>query len=126
MQFQTVQEACDYAVKKIVEQGGRCMAGRDCAYADGKGNHCAIGWLLPENTSQEVWDYVGDVEGLIVQRAPDLPEVVEKNLGTFKRLQDFHDLPAKVSRVSVRRTLREVHGINTSGEHWQQWIDMGR
>ena len=70
-QFKTVQEACDYAVEKMVAQQGRCMReGKDgdetCAYGDGKGNHCAIGWLL-DHDDPDLMKY----EGSVVCLCPD-------------------------------------------------------
>ena len=45
----TLQEAFDYAVQKIVEQGGRCIDNHMCVYGNTRGMHCAVGWLLDEN-----------------------------------------------------------------------------
>jgi hypothetical protein len=50
----TKQEMFDRAWKGLKSQGfKRCMkpeSGRACVYADGKGNHCAWGWVDPEGT----------------------------------------------------------------------------
>lgn len=114
----TVQEACDYAVKQIVKQGKRCMGDFSCLYDDGNGNHCAIGWLLPDKFGDfDSWIYNLRDKGL-------LPDVIHANIDLFGLLQSFHDSPSSKERATTAEMLKYT-GIDTSGSHWQQWVEMG-
>ena len=62
----TLQEAVDYAMFKIVEQGGRCRSLQGlCAYGNAEGKHCAVGWLLDED-NQELMGFNGGVYNLVM------------------------------------------------------------
>lgn len=124
----TLQEAMDYAVSKIVEQGGRCMANFRsdgfCVYGNDDGKHCAVGWLLDESNT-DLMGHLGSVVALVEGRIPGIPRIISDHLDTFTDLQRFHDRRFKEDREEVARNIRAAHGIDTSGAHWQQWIDMG-
>ena len=125
-QFSSAQEACDYSVQKIVEQGGRCYnkARGRCLHSDGQGNHCGIGWLLDPN-NKELMNYDGGVQGVVDDFPDDVPQIIKDNLDMFAVLQDFHDATGSQRRESLRDVLRVAHNIDTSAPHWQQWVDMG-
>ena len=123
-QFRTAQEACDYSVQKLVEQGKRCMNDGTCAYGDGQGNHCAIGWLLdPDN--KELMNYDESVQDVVEDFPDDVPKVIKDNIDLFSELQAFHDQPDSLIREYYRNRLRDNYKIDTSAPHWQQWVDMG-
>lgn len=124
-EFDTVQEACDYAVKQIVAQGVQCLAasGRQCAYGDKYGNHCAIGWLLDHN-DEELMSFGGSVVGLVTTRPDKAPKIVRENGFLFARLQAFHDALTIDDRRLALQSLQKC-GLDTSAPHWQQWVDMG-
>ena len=123
-QFKTAQEACDYSVQQIVAQGGRCMNDGICAHGDGQGNHCAIGWLLdPDN--KKLMNYDEGVQGVVADFPVEIPQIIKDNLDMFAVLQDFHDEGYSIDREAYRKRLRDDHNIDTSGDHWQQWVDMG-
>lgn len=125
----TVQEACDYAVQKIVEQGKRCVTiqhgNREmCSYGDGQGNHCAWGWLVPEDAPDyaELMSALGTIDELCME----YPHFVDDfNLDTFRALQRFHDSNQKKLREIERAELQQCFGIDTSAPQWQAWVDMG-
>jgi len=123
----TLQEAMDYAVQRIVEQGGRC--GKDegghfrCLYGDGNGRHCGVGWLLPEDDPALMKTRMG-IEGLVIAKRDRLPQMVAENVWAMSTLQRFHDAVTRRVRESCRKELSCL-GIDTSGPHWQAWIDMG-
>jgi len=120
--FQTAQEYCDYAVQKIVQQGYRCVDGYDrCVYADENGNHCAVGWLLDEDSP--LMKHLGSVMGLKIRN--HLPSHLVPFAETLQVLQRFHDSAFKCIRVEDMQELNGL-GIDTSGEHWQKWVEMGR
>ena len=126
-QFRTAQEACDYSVQKLVEQGEQCYDVVDgvCMYGDGHGNHCAIGWLLdPDN--KELMNYDKGVKGVVNEFQDGVPEVIKDNIDLFPELQEFHDAPDSLIREYYRNRLRYDHNIDTSAAHWQQWVDMGK
>lgn len=121
----TLQEAVDYAVKKIVEQGGQCAAPCGaCMYGDGEGRHCAVGWLLPEE-DRDLMDCGDGVDHLVHRYADRVPAVVRENVEAMAALQDFHDDGSRWGRVGRLHLLANEHNIDTSGPHWQAWIDMG-
>lgn len=121
----TKQEACDYAVKKIVGQGERCMSDEhgDCAYGGPNGTHCAVGWLL-DHDDKELMNFEGTLNALIDELPHKVPALVKNNQGLFIHLQSFHDNGARSRKESVRNHLRDNLGIDTSGEHWNQWVEM--
>jgi len=125
-QFSSAQEACDYSVQKIVEQGGRCYDVVDgvCMYGDGHGNHCAIGWLLDPN-NKEFMSYKGSFDDLPPSYPDEVPVIIHNNRDMFAALQDFHDKPGSHAREYYRNRLRDNYKIDTSAPHWQQWVDMG-
>lgn len=121
-----LQEIVDYAVKKIVEQGGRCLNGLgNCAYGDYEGNHCAVGWLLDEDNNSHMCA-TGGVGNLINahEHDPYFPRVFKENKYLFQELQRFHDAKFICKRILARGSLAK-YDIDTSGKHFQQWVNMG-
>lgn len=121
----TLQEACDYSVKKIVEQGDRCMSACNiykCAYTDREGKHCAVGWLLDED-NEELMNFEGNVVSLCKQFGEDIPQLIRDNLHLFWHLQGFHDASYEEDRLTRLGKL-SVIGVDTSGDHWKQWVTM--
>lgn len=121
----TPQEMCDYAVKQIVKQGDRCVSGGDCVYGD-RGKHCAVGWLIPKDCEvyEDIMGYMGSVDELIDDMGDGLPEAIKENEGVLLQLQSFHDHEGKNMRKRHQGWIAKL-GINTTGEHWQTWVDMG-
>lgn len=121
----SLQEAMDYAVMKIVEQGGRCLsASGSCMYGNKKGQHCAVGWLLDEN-DQELMDASEHAEALVKEYG-NIPQILVDNAEAFHDLQRFHDAKYKREREHYSDLLATVNNIDTSAPHWQQWVDMGK
>ena len=121
----TVQEACDYALAKIVEQGGRCYDDYEdyCLYSDNSGKHCAVGWLLPHD-DEDLMEYGGTVDWLIVDYPYKVPSLIEKKVLTFRVLQKFHDTRLSSVRKQRIEDLQQK-GIDTSAPQYQQWVEMG-
>jgi hypothetical protein len=116
----TLQQAMDYAVAKIVEQGGRCIdSDGGCAYGNEKGQHCVVGWLLDE-TVNALMGFVGGVVDLTYQFPYSVPALIQNNSAAFEYLQDLHD-GANACFLWPLAALNEK-GINTSAAHWEQWI----
>lgn len=133
IKHKTLQEAGDFAVKKIVAQGKQCGIPHpykydeiECLYADGEGNHCALGWLF-DPKDQELMASKQSIESLIFETEHDLPALIVENHPFFTRLQQFHDHVLWTGRKTVFNNLVEDYGdvVDFSGEHWQKWIDMG-
>lgn len=126
----TIQEACDYAVLKIVEQGGRCIDPNGfCAYSDEKGNHCAFGWLITDPKLKGVLKGVGTVDEILYKWSKltnaEMPSVFKykPNTNVMELLQEFHDLFNQSDR---KATLAELDTyIDTSAPQYQQWVEMG-
>lgn len=119
----TLQEACDYAVFKIVEQGKQCLSEKGgCAYGDGNGNHCAVGWLL-DHDNNKLMNSGDDAGGLIYSYKDDLPSVVVSYPNFMCEFQAFHDDDEKQLR---QKQLNEISNyINTTAPQYQQWVEMG-
>jgi hypothetical protein len=125
--MRTLQETFDYVVDKIVGQGGRCMSGEvvssGCAYGDGEGKHCSIGWLLDPN-DRDLMKYSGGVACLARDFPFALPDVVVKNIEIFSSVQIFHDTAMSRNRKLDALDIQK-QGINISNPNVQKWIDMG-
>lgn len=127
----TLQESCDYAVKQMVSQGGRCVNEEGgCVYDNGEGKHCAVGhimklWGEPEDS--KAWCYYSNVGGLTRSGAVKdkrLLGFLSENRVAISQLQIFHDSFHSLHRREYLENLSEY--VDTSGEHWQQWLEMGR
>ena len=124
----TVQEACDYAVKKIVEQGRQCnTASGACVYGKaGVDNlHCAVGWLLPLDSYESLMSYLGSADDVVIKLDNDNIVLNRVNSSVFGTLQEFHDNKGRWERQRSIEELNELDNIDTSAPHWQQWLDMG-
>ena len=120
----TLQEACDYAVFKIVEQGGQCLDYKQrCRYGNQEGMHCAVGWLLDHDDEQLM--SCGDTVLSLVKISEDgeLPSVIYENEVALSKLQYFHDDKTSSSRMDVLQGLSAY--IDISAPQYQQWVEMG-
>ena len=126
----TLQESCDYAVKQMVKQGSRCLNDDGiCVYDNGEGKHCAVGhimklWGEPENS--RAWRYGSSVNGVASSGTINdrhLLDFLRENTLAMMQLQIFHD-SFHYNRRQYLENLSEY--VDTSGEHWQQWLEMGR
>ena len=119
----TLQEACDYALFKIVEQGTQCMSSKGgCAYGDEEGNHCVVGWLL-DTDNAELMDCGDDVGELVKAYWDDVPSLVIKHSHFMMEFQDFHDDATSLGRAHVLRNLSKH--IETDAPQYKQWVEMG-
>lgn len=121
----TVQEAVEYTVEKIVEQGGQCVDDiGECMYkVEGEDNyHCAVGWLLDHSQ----YDYSkcnNTVRGLVEIGIP-VPDLIKDHLEIFSSLQVFHDSNYRTYREDYLSCL-ERYDIDTSNPAFQAWVEMG-
>jgi len=135
--METLQQAADFAVKKIVQQGGQCMFSHDddekplCAYSDGKGNHCAVGWLLDHDCA-ELMTYKGSIQSihdiyLYTNKDFPIPQLILDEIYFFSMLQDFHDEKTARNRKKVLEEMVENYSefVDFSNPNWQQWVNMG-
>lgn len=120
----SLQEAMDYSVFKIVEQGGQCLSllFGGCSYgSDGK--HCAIGWLLDEDIKY-LMEYPTDITLLVKEKPEFIPNLIIENVGVFSLLQDFHDNKFRERREFFRNQLKK-EGVNVDSKYWLEWVSMG-
>ena len=121
------QELCDYSVKAIVKQG--CRAKNEsggCEYTTEDDNHCGIGQITDPKYHKS-WEGRGilsllDEDQGIVE---GLPQPILDNPNLFSQLQCFHDSNQSSTRLGCAAILRDCYNIDTSGEHWQAWADLG-
>lgn len=124
-ELKSVQEACDYAVLKIVEQEGQCLNGmQHCIYGNEEGQHCAVGWLLDPN-NENLMNFDGGIVELVDETEQPIPNIIKNNLDVFGVLQDFHDNDSICGRKMALEQLYNVHNIDISKPQYQQWIEMG-
>ena len=120
----TLQEACDYAVTKIVQQGGQCLGkNNSCAYGNNNGRHCAIGWLLDEN-NDDLMRHEKSIYDLYEIHYSKIPKLICDSLYIFRYLQSFHDSLFQTERriyLSRLSTLIDT----TTNPCYQQWVEMG-
>jgi len=124
----TLQEACDYAVKKMVAQKSRCKDGEGCLYFDGD-RRCAVGWLLDAGglTEEDItcWGGVVNLVRNSQQRLPPkLRSFLEAHALALAALQRFHDKDSRAERAAAAHDLQVYHGVDTSGEAWQEWVKL--
>ena len=128
--MKTIQESCDYAVSKIVEQGGRCVDELGCVYRRGE-KHCAIGWLLDSwglpdkifNAEAALIDLLHEEEYRVLLYKETFV-YLNKHFDVLNALQAFHDTKDDDERRSQYDALVK-HGIDTSGPDWQTMLAWG-
>ena len=122
----SLQQVSDAIAGKVIAQGGRCMdrltANSSCAYSDGNGNHCAIGWLLSE--SSPIMQHRAPLSAIIkVYEFNNEPnrEFILDNIDALINIQVLHDNP--LLRVSRSEFIAETYGLNMAA--WSEWAEMG-
>ncbi len=115
------QATFDFVAEKLLKQGKACTNGPWCAYGDGKGNHCAVGWLLPED-DKELMEFTGNIYGLL-QHFPDLRERLgidsEQDEQFLRNLQRAHDdtgpcMPREGDMKGSLRHFAVMYGLDES------------
>ena len=126
----TVQELCDYAVLKMVEQGGRCVSKgqetdefADCQYKIGS-KRCAVGWVLPDSGKALKLDFEGGIDNFIREHPRSIPRIIKDNLAVFQKLQGFHDSLTEHDRNYYLGKLAQKN-INVEKPQWEAWVNLG-
>ena len=117
----TINQVAEEVFSRLVKQGGRCLdgGGRACCYGDGTGNHCAIGWLLPEH----LMDAGAGVRELFdsEELGPN-HDFIGEHLTILKDMQILHDTDSAGVRGVTREKLMEA-GVES--ESIDTWVEMG-
>ena len=119
----TIQQVSDEIAAKLIVQGHRCILrsvpgiGSMCSYNDGNGNHCAIGWLLPED--HRCNEHHGGINSLIStwEDIGTNDQFIRDNWEILEVLQDVHDNPSQ-----LEITFLECNGLDMTA--WGEWISM--
>ena len=122
----TAQELCDYAVSKIVEQGGRSVSkskSSRCLMMDAEGRRCAFSWLL-DGDDPACMGFGASASAFLYGYPGKSPKALVEDPGIAVTLQLFHDTTIKESRILRAKELNDL-GISTDAPQYQQWIDMG-
>jgi len=128
--METLQQAADFALEKIIQQGKQCAYEESeklqCIYGDGQGNHCAIGWLLDHNDEKLMSSKHG-VAALIAIDSEKIPDIIKDDPYFFAWLQQFHDKSTCRERKLILKRLKNNYSgvVDFSSPNWQRWIDMG-
>ena len=120
----TLQEAADYAVAKIVQQGERCGY-RDinnrfkCLYRQ-KEKRCVIGWMLDEENPVFMRQYA--IYDVFLGDSEELPQIItEDNISFFVELQKFHDSEPN-KRLDVLESMKSW--IDITPPQYKAWVNM--
>jgi len=128
----TLQEACDYAIAKLVEQGCRCMEQNkfckeapSCSYGNDEGQHCAIGWLLDEE-DPALMRFEANLYGLLRSESlqDKIPDVIKLNYEALEAFQQLHDARRLCNREEAFDKLDTYIDVKTN-PNYQKWVDMG-
>lgn len=121
----TAQELCDYAVAKIVEQGGQSLSESSgiCAMLGSNGRRCAFSYVL-DGDDPVCMRYIGPASGFIEEHQGKVPAAFLESPEIADKLVGFHDAVTKSLRRSDAECLHKL-GISTDAPQYQQWIDMG-
>ena len=121
----TLQQAMDYSINKLVEQGRRCRIANECAYGNSKGQHCAVGWLLDED-NDDLMNAEGSIGLLMTDHRAALPKLMLENEAAFREFQNFHDSELRRYRSHLLLEI-EGYGIDVDANpNWKKWVEMGK
>jgi hypothetical protein len=122
----TLEQVLREIAEALIAQGERCTSTVGCAYGNSKGQHCAIGFLLPEHSST-LMGFLGTVTCLIklymLDEYEELRDFIEENLDAMSALQNLHDGVTNYLRATRLETLQSLVGFDCS--FFQPWVDMG-
>jgi len=99
------------------------MSSRGCVYGNDKGQHCAVGFLLPEDNEM----LMSFGEG--VYELADMGDIgvnsvfIKNNKEELDVMQFMHDTANKHTRLYRRQSLHDVHKI--TNKYIDQWVEMG-
>jgi len=114
----TLNQVCLEIFKLLVEQKKQCLDDKNCCmYGNETGEHCAIGFLLPED-NEELMGFGGDLADLLIfdDIGPNT-DFIHKNFQALDVMQDAHDFKSD-AHIHVK-TLK--NDFNISNEYLDQW-----
>ncbi len=121
----TLQEQVDYIGERLNMQGQRCYDStvKSCAYGNGKGHHCAVGWLL-DTTNISLMQSEGGVVYLSEYYFKLIPENIINNNELFSALQYLHDSSYSKENLSERLKDFKVRFPKiTLNHHWHSFLE---
>ncbi len=119
------QEQLDYVIDNLIAQGERCMGGYGrCSYGNGKGQHCAVGWLLDES-NKDLMAYGASVISLIGSEFK-IPDTLRENIELWDRVQWVHDNALESYRRDSVEALRQKFPDITFDGRWDKWVELGK
>ncbi|WP_223699733.1 hypothetical protein [Pseudomonas aeruginosa] len=118
---QTVADILIHLADRLYTQKGRCLIGGRCNYADGQGNHCAVGHLL----SQQSWEFASKCHGGVPSLENDWARRKDGSVETLydekffiadqgvrrpllDSLQFYHDEPSQYLTISFSKSFSKV------------------
>lgn len=120
------QQACDYSIKKVLEQQGPCVNDDGvCVYTNGK-KRCSIGFLLPVKCtliSRTSKDRDTPIDLVISSgKADHIPAIIKDNVQVFQRLQNLHDTYNNTSRLKEEIMKLGELGIKVNKKPYTEWL----
>ena len=119
-------EVADEIFKALLKQNAKCMDHAICAYSNEKGQHCAVGFLLPEDDSN-CMDYAGPIDELSDDPTIDLGVnslFIEDHVNELMHLQKIHDHAGSPQVETYFTELNQEFPEIAALESIQQWIDV--
>ena len=119
----SLQKVSDAIAGKLINQGGRCVGGGgSCAYGDGKGSHCAVGWLLSESSILMGTDLsISELLEINSFKLEPNREFILNNSEALIDIQSLHD--SFVNRSGRCEIINRNYGLNMDA--WSKWVEMG-
>ena len=85
------EQVVEEILAALVKQGGRCMIDEECSYGNKKEEHCAVGFLLPENR-EDLMDFEGGIAFLLsIDDLGPNDVFIRDNEDLLESLQCIHD-----------------------------------
>ena len=125
----SVEEVVDVIFTALVKQGRRCVNKiGECVYVSPEGDHCAVGFLIPETKEFEpMMNFRAGIHGLILGVYPSLGvkhknlEFIKDNQSLMSCVQNIHDASNLFEVEDGVAQLKKRFGIELDSIN--QWVE---
>lgn len=119
----------DYVADRLIEQKVRCMSRTgstrgSCAYGDGAGNHCGVGWILDEE-NKGLMSAAGSLSSIISRYQAALPHTLIDDPTVWKFVQLMHDKTHRLGREATLRDARKHQPDHFKSSKWDEVAKLG-
>lgn len=120
----TTKQLLRYVVTNLIKQEKQCIKDNGCAYGDGQGNHCGVGWILDE-TNEELMNFRGSAKTLVERKnfKGKLPKTLTKDTLIWRYVQSIHD--ATSAKNEVLASARDLYPEAFKSPLWTKYAERG-